>query len=218
MMELIFFAAIAAFVVYRLFATLGREEGFDIKKILESGFAAGKDQKTQENKNSNAQDANFEVISKIEAALSDNVRQELDKIKQKETFDVKTFIDTVKTVFEIVLNAFYKNGVEALKELLSSQLYSEFIHEIGKRRDSGLLHEVTLVGIKDVQILDVSVKDNIASIKVKIESDQIKVIKDKDQKIITGSVHQILRLSDIWTFQKDLTQKNYWELTETNSK
>ena len=74
-----------------------------------------------------------------------------------------------------------------------------------------------MVGTKDVQIIDANTQGEIASIKVKIESEQIKVIKDQNQNLISGNVNQILQLVDIWTFSKDISSGDYWKLIGTGS-
>jgi predicted lipid-binding transport protein (Tim44 family) len=214
MVDLIFFAALAAFVIYRLFTTLGKDDGVDIKSFVkvDDVMNSFKDATSQ------AKDANFEVISALEAGLPDNIKQVFETIRQKDMdFNAKTFVDGAKKAFEMIVIAFYKNDTAILKELLDSQVYQSFLSDINNRLNSKLTHEVTLVGTKDVQIIDANTQGEIASIKVKIESEQIKVIKDQNQNLISGNVNQILQLVDIWTFSKDISSGDYWKLIGTGS-
>ena len=102
--------------------------------------------------------------------------------------------------------------------LLDYQLYQKFIKEINNRAINTVKQEVTLVGIKDVKILDADIQDNVASIKLEIISEQIIIGRDKDKKIVSGSVNKILQICDIWTFSKQIKSGNLWQLTQTESK
>lgn len=216
MLDLIFFAAIAAFIIYRLFTTLGKEsDGSETKKFTKvrdfiPAFPV---------ENAQVQDANFEVISKAEACLPDNIRQVFEIVRAGDkTFNAKTFVDGAKKAFEMIIAAFYRNDIETLKELLDTVVYRKFIRDINDRIAAKLEYEVTLVGVKNIEIVDANIQNNIISIKVRIESEQIKLVKDSDGNVVDGSVNQIHQLADVWTFGKDIAAKNSWQLIETSSK
>ena len=118
----------------------------------------------------------------------------------------------------MIIIAFNCNEIQALKELLDYQLYQKFIKEINNRAINTVKQEVTLVGIKDVKILDADIQGNVASIKLEIISEQIIIGRDKDKKIVSGSVNKILQICDIWTFSKQIKSGNLWQLTQTESK
>lgn len=214
MLELIFLAVIAAFVVHKLIQTLGKEDGdtqayAKIKPAIDSF----------KNKMAQAKDAEFEIISKAEASLSDDVKQVFEEIrKQDERFNAKIFIDGAKMAFEMIVGAFNNNDKNTLKNLLNENLYKNFVAEIDRRISSGLTHNVTIVGIKNVKILDASIENKIISIRIAIESDQIKVIKDQERNIVAGNLKEILQLCDIWTFSKAIKSKNSWKLIKTETK
>jgi predicted lipid-binding transport protein (Tim44 family) len=211
MLELIFLAVIAAFIVHKLLKTLGREDYnvetyANIKPTIDS----------LKNKIIQVKNAEFEIISKAEAALPPAVQQTFSEMrKQDANFNAKTFIDRARLAFEMIVTAFNSNDKITLKKLLSDELYKNFVAEIDKRISSGLIHEFTLVGIKEIKILDAAIENKIIWIKIDIESDQIKVIKNKDQNIVSGNVNDILPFYDIWTFSKPMKSNDYWKLIKT---
>ena len=213
MLDLIFAAVIAVFVVYRLILVLGKEE-YKKPDIIESIRISILKEKAKQ-----AQDADFEVIPPEEASLPDNIRAVFEILrKEDKNFNAKTFIAGTKKAFEMIIDALNNYYQDVLKELLEYNLYRHFVSELRKRHDSGLKYEITLVSIKNVEILEACIEDEIASIKVKIDSEQIILTKDKKGEITAGKVDEILQISDVWTFSKNIKSESYWKLTETSSK
>ena len=74
------------------------------------------------------------------------------------------------------------------------------------------------MSIKSAQIDEVSVEGNTATVTVEFISDQIKVIRDSDENIIDGDPDAIESLTDLWTFNRDITSANpNWILTRTET-
>ena len=80
--------------------------------------------------------------------------------------------------------------------------------------------DITIIGIKSAQIVQSSLKSNIAYISVKFNSEQVQVIKDLKGKIIEGDSNQILTIDEKWSFSKNFKSKDpNWTLEkieETN--
>eukprot|EP00919_Chromeraceae_sp_WS-2016_P028079 GHVR01066430.1.p1 GENE.GHVR01066430.1~~GHVR01066430.1.p1 ORF type:complete len:214 (-),score=36.70 GHVR01066430.1:182-823(-) len=213
-MDLIFLVAIAAFIIYKLFQSLGKEDKSlkqfkHIEPVLNS-------LKKHVNHVKNVE---FDVISIKEANLSPKIKQVFEKLTREEkSFSMDNFVDGAKKAFKMILVAFNSNEIQTLDELLDDKLYQKFIKEINNRAKNTVKQEVTLVGIKDVTIMDADIQDDVASIKLEIVSEQIIIGRDKDKKIVSGSANKILQISDIWTFSKQVKSENLWQLTQTESK
>jgi len=213
-MDLIFLVAIAAFIIYKLFQSLGKEDKSlkqfkHIEPVLNS-------LKKHVNHVKNVE---FDVISIKEANLSPKIKQVFEKLTREEkSFSMDNFVDGAKKAFKMILVAFNSNEIQTLDELLDDKLYQKFIKEINNRAKNTVKQEVTLVGIKDVTIMDADIQDEVASIKLEIVSEQIIIGRDKDKKIVSGSANKILQISDIWTFSKQIKSGNLWQLTQTESK
>ena len=213
MLNLILLAALSIFIIHRLIRVLGKEEAQDQTPEMKPTTDSLKKEVTQ------AKDADFEVIPPEEASLPDNIRAVFETLRREDRgFNAKTFIDGASKAFEMIIDAVNHYCVDVLKELLSHSFYKSFNAELRKRFNEGQKYEATLVKIKDIDILDAYIKDEMAYIKVKIDSQQIILTKDKEGKVIDGKPDEILDISDIWTFWKKIKGKDYWELIETSSK
>ena len=212
MLDLILLATVSVFVVYRLIKTLGKaEEGESIR--------VGSIVDLFKKETKQVQDADFEVVPAEEAPLSDNIRAVFEELRKVEKHcNAKTFIDGVREAFEMIIDAVNYYYVDVLKELLEFKLYRNFISELGKRHGPGPEYEATLVKINDVKILDAYIKNEKAYIKVKIDSEQIILMKDKEGKVTSGKTDEVLQVSDIWAFCKTIKGTDYWKLVEVNSK
>lgn len=213
-MDLIFLVAIAAFIIYKLFQSLGKED----KNLKQFKHIEPVLNNLKKHAN-HIKNVEFEVISIKEANLSPKIKQVFEKLlREEKSFSMNNFIDGAKKAFKMIIIAFNSNEIQTLKELLDYQLYQKFIKEINNRAINTVKQEVTLVGIKDVKILDADIQGNVASIKLEIISEQIIIGRDKDKKIVSGSVNKILQICDIWTFSKQIKSGNLWQLTQTESK
>ena len=212
MLDLILLATVSVFVVYRLIKTLGKaEEGESIR--------VGSIVDLFKKETKQVQDADFEVVPAEEASLPDNIKVVFEELRKVEKHcNAKFFIDGVREAFEMIIDAVNHYYVDVLKELLEFKLYRNFISELGKRHGPGPKYEATLVKINDVKILDAYIKNEKAYIKVKIDSEQIILMKDKEGKVTSGKADEVLQVSDIWTFCKTIKGTGYWKLVEVNSK
>ena len=216
MLSLILLMGLSAFIIYRLIDILGREEMRGEPEWIESitHLFRKKDSEPQK-----AKDADFEVIPPEEASLPSNIRTIFETLRKEDKgFNAKFFIDGVKKAFEMIVDAVNNYHVDVLKELLSCSLDQSFNSELRKRFSEGPKYEATLVKIKNVEILDAYIKGEMVYIKVKIDSQQIILTKDKDGKVIDGKADEIQDISDIWTFWKEVKGKDYWELVKTSPK
>lgn len=213
-MDIVFLLAITAFIIYKLFQTLGREDG-NAKQFKHIETVSD----CLKNHVNHVKDVEFEIVSVIDGNYSPKVKKVFKElIRVEKLFSVEHFLKGAKKAFRMIVMAFNSNEIETLKELLESNVCEKFIAEINGRIAAQVKHEVTLVGIKEVKIVDAEIEKEIASIKLEIISDQIVISKDKDKNIIAGSTDKILSISDIWTFSKKINSGNLWKLTQTESK
>ena len=68
-----------------------------------------------------------------------------------------------------------------------------------------------------MDIISISLNDNIASISIKIESEQIKYTIDKNDKIIDGNKEVSEIIKDKWVLERDVSSNDpNWRLVETD--
>lgn len=212
MLDIIFFAAIAAFIGFRLYNVLGHRN-------FESGASAAPSSK--KNAPEKVIDASYIVLKPdddkiLEEKFGKNLAEKIGEVKKYDSsFTVESFITGAKKAFEIIVKAFSAGNKEALKTLLSSEVYTNFVNEIDKRETKNRFEETTLVAILAANIKNIMLNRKYVRVAVQIVSEQINIIRDKQGKIIEGNPSQVTRVEELWTFGRDLgsTDPN-WELLE----
>jgi predicted lipid-binding transport protein (Tim44 family) len=133
-------------------------------------------------------------------------------------FDVENFIVGSRVAFEMVLKAFSSGDIDTLKNLLNSDVFTNFQKAIQDREKANETLIDTLVGIKNSEIIEMSIDETVVNITVKFITDQITVVKNKDGEIISGDPKAVISVTDFWTFSRDVKNNNpNWSLVATRS-
>lgn len=188
--DIIIFAGIAAFLIYRLKNVLGKRGGFENKKTTKSYIK---------------KEADKEPIAKQALApdLKDNEKKLLTAYENIPDFDHKNFLEGAKFAFETIINSFNNNDKATLKSLLTKEVYNAFEKAIdeGNNNPNFQFYSLIIDGVEDVVI-----DKNIINITLKIVSEQF---KDNDESTVT-------KKQDTWTFQKNINSKStIWLLAST---
>tara|TARA_Y100001970_G_scaffold230743_1_gene286614 strand:+ start:710 stop:1288 length:579 start_codon:yes stop_codon:yes gene_type:complete len=159
--DIIVFAGIAAFLIYRLRNVLGKRSGFE-KKI---GRPHPKEKDTSSLKNIPQLKDNENKLSKAYEVLVD--------------FDHKNFLEGAKFAFETIINAFNNSDKKTLKKLLTKDVFLAFENAIAEKKNNPNYQFYSIVVD---EVIDVSVIDSLISITLKITSEQF---KDNDESTIS---------------------------------
>ena len=208
--DLVFLGIVVALILFRLNNILGtRPEQPQIKIVSKKDFEKIYDfiqQKTQE-------DAKFSDIK-----LNDSSADEV--LKNIEGFQKQDFLKRVSKVFEMVLEAFANRDRETLKMLTDKKLFEKFSAIIDEREAQNITSESDLIKIDEMQISDAKISPKgIAKIAVQFVSEQINVLKDADGTLIEGDENFVQKITDTWTFEKNIHSSSpVWLLTSTKKK
>ena len=159
--DIIVFAGIAAFLIYRLRNILGKRNGFE-KKI---GQPQPKEKEINSSKNLPQLKENENKLSKAYEVLSD--------------FDHKKFLEGAKFAFETIINAFNNSDKKTLKNLLTKDVFLTFENAIDEKKNNPNYQFYSIVVD---EVTDVSVMDSLINITLKITSEQF---KDNDESTIS---------------------------------
>ncbi len=133
-------------------------------------------------------------------------------------FDLKEFIGGARAAFEMIVQGFAEGDRKTLKELLSTEVYDNFDGAMRDRESRNEILENTLIRIVSVDPTEAEVEHGIASITVKIVSEQVNVTKNAAGETVSGNANHIAEVSDIWTFSRDLRSRDpNWKLVATRS-
>jgi len=211
--DILIFAAIALFLIFRLRSILGNRDGFEQKRPEQSAF----DGSTQ-TENDNAPKKVIPLQSKKAASKIAN-GQGLDSVRQVDpSFRDDAFMQGAASAFSMVLQAFADGDLTTLRRLLAFELYEEFAQSIHTRDKEGDQLTITVHAINDVQLTDGSVKDFVASVTVTFVSEQSRTVKNNVGVVIEDETEEQAVITDVWVFERDTQSDDpNWKLVETQN-
>ena len=188
--------------------------GFRLKNLLGDRSGYGEDVNNLETYNEKKPDNN-NVINLNKKKISG---EGLEVLKKGDpNFSEEEFIIGAKQAFKIIIEAFVDSDVEKLKPLIDYELLKSFTKSISEREARQEKQFVDILSINKLDIINISLNDNIASISIRIESEQIKYTIDKNDKIIDGNKEVSEIIKDKWVLERDISSNNpNWQLVETD--
>lgn len=228
----IFILAVAIIVFWRLSTVLGRRTGserppvdpFAPREKLEKKLADGALPERANRRHTEPAPANVPVsaapappIWEGFAAAGSAVAKGLEKIAAADRqFNPTAFLEGARTAYEMIVAAFATGDKQALKPLLSREVYEGFARAIDQRRQAGETLETSFVGINAAELVAADLSGKKASLTVRFVSEQISCRKDKSGDILEGDPKKIREISDIWTFERDVSSRDpNWTLVAT---
>ena len=159
--DIIVFAAIAVFIIYRLRSVLGKRTGFQKTIVTENSKKPKiKEENTIPSLKENEQ--KFELV-----------------YKKVQNFDHKVFLDGAKKAFEIIITAFNNGDKKTLKSLVSKDVYTAFVSAIDSSSNNPNSQFYSLV-VDSIE--DTKVESGKITISVKFISEQM--IDNKEDSIV----------------------------------
>ena len=202
-LDIIIFAIIAIFLVYRLKSILGQNsDGNEQNNKIDIGKKDFSNVVKLENDQLNINDTK---INK-------------DTIKQFDpTFNEREFLKGAQNFFEMVIDCFVKGNLKNIEMYIEKKLINNFQLVIDERLQEEETLKIKINKMNSIQIKDVKKQKNFLRLSVLFESEQIKVLKDKKGKIIDGDQKKSILVKDLWTFQREIHSKDLnWILIETS--
>ena len=188
--------------------------GFRLKNLLGDRSGYGEDVNNLETYNEKKPDNN-NVINLNKKKISG---EGLEVLKKGDpNFSEEEFLIGAKQAFKIIIEAFVDSDVEKLKPLIDYELLKSFTKSISEREARQEKQFVDIISIIKLDIVNISLNDNVASISIKIESEQIKYTIDKKDKIIDGNKDVSEIIKDKWVLERDISSNDpNWKLVETD--
>ena len=205
--DIIVFAIIAVFLIYRLKNILGAKTGFDPSSSEERQVL----KKTPNNVVEFSKKPNIEIPKRLSDKLL--TLKSLDN-----NFDIDEFITGANIFFKMVINSFVSGKLEDIREYIKPSIYKDFENSLNERIKEGEKLIIDIKEIKSTNIKQIKIFKNNVKIQVLFETLQIKALKDKDDKFIDGDLHTDIKVSDLWTFERNFSSGNKnWTLIETDT-
>lgn len=211
--DIVLFAVLALILIFKLGSVLGRR-GEDERPGTDNFNATNPEQ--DDGDNVVAMPAR-NVPTPEEIASMDPLEAGVAQIKVADpSFREKEFIKGVRMAFEVILDAFANADVKTLKTLLDTTVYENFAGAIRDREKAGHQLETTIVGIDESEIVKAGMDGNVASVTVKVVTEQVNALKDAAGEIVEGDPAIVVKVTDVWTFSRNTKSKNpNWLLVAT---
>ncbi len=222
-LDIILFAAIAAFLVLRLRSVLGRRSGQDrapkYDPFRKRGAEDAGEDKVIALPDRGPQAEPQGAGKTAEDAESSPLEQGLTQIKLADrSFEPEGFVDGSKVAFEMVIAAFAGGDTKTLRPLLSNDVYEDFAGAIKARIDKDETLESTLVGISEAEIIEAELQGKTAFVTLKFVSEQIHVTRDAEGEAVDGDPGGVATVTDIWTFARNTRSRDpNWTLVATGA-
>ena len=196
-LDILILAIIAGIVLLRLRSVLGRRTGHE--KTDKSSF-------------------NYETPEQTQTEKVIEIKPESDTSSREDGwFDKDDFLKGGSNAYETIVTNFENGNKEALKPLLSSDVMESFSSVIDERNSKSESVEFNFIGIEKSEIVHKDLKKNPMEVSVRFISEMITCIKNSKDEVISGSLNQVQKITDVWTFEKNQKSKgSNWLLAATS--
>ncbi|MDJ0933599.1 Tim44/TimA family putative adaptor protein [Breoghania sp.] len=234
----IIFLVLAVVILFKLRSVLGRRTGSE-RPPFDPYSQRGRDNGDASHEAGEARDTNDNVLplpsrgEEADARHEEIAEQRLEKvapagsalnealrsiISSDRSFDPRNFVEGAKAAYEMIITAFAGGDRKTLNTLLSKEVYDGFVAAIADRESRKETVFSTFVGIDKAEIVEATLKENIAQVTVRFRSKLISATRNEDGAIIEGDPNQVVDVTDIWTFARDVTSRDpNWKLVATET-
>ena len=202
-LDILIFAIIAIFLVFRLKNILGTKAELDETKVK-------KDKDTNNFSN---------VISIDKKQTKDEYDKEVIKIQQiDKSFNKQEFLSGSEVFFKMVLDSFVLGNLDKVKDFIKPSILKNFNLVINERKQEKETLIIDIKSINKIELISATVSKANIKINVLFETFQIKALKDKTENIIDGDINEEILVKDIWVFERKINDINpNYTLIETKS-
>ena len=197
-MDIIFLAVVAGVVLLRLRSVLGKRTG-------------------SEKKDPNLYSYDKPVNQSTDTPKPVQMQSSTNNSKTN-WFDNDNFIAGAKGAYETIVTNFENDNIKELKPLLEEDVLKSFTEVIENRKKNGEHVEFSFIGIESAEIIYKDLNSSPMEVTVRFISEMITCIKNSKDEVISGSLNQIQKVTDVWTFAKFKNKKNAnWLLLATSA-
>lgn len=133
------------------------------------------------------------------------------------SFDVARFLEGAQSAYRMILDAYWKGDLDALRPYVDDNVYETFASSVSQRQKEGLVVDNRMVAIEQAAIATATLENNIAFLTVRFEADIAAVTRNKDGEVVAGSMSDAVQTRDLWTFRRDISARDpNWLLVETD--
>jgi len=212
---IVILALVALFIGLRLYSVLGERTGHEqpILKPADSEAEARVEPRPTERAGSSTVPAEPDDLAYLPTA-GPGVRALL---AADPGFDVARFLEGSKAAYRLILEAFWKGDVEAMRPYVDAHVLETFSGAVEQRTKDGLALDNRLVAIDQAVLAAVELERSVALVTVRFEADIAAVTRNSAGEVVAGSLSDAIQTRDRWTFRRDISSRDpNWLLVETD--
>ncbi|MDZ4312261.1 MAG: Tim44/TimA family putative adaptor protein [Cypionkella sp.] len=214
LIQLLVLAGIAVFLILKLRAVLGTREGFEkpplpadpthpqpklVSPVPEDGV-------------------DLDIIDHAPAGSPTALA--LAAMKQAEPgFSVGEFLHGARGAYEMILMAFERGDIDAVRPFLGDEVEASFTQAINARESAGQTVEANFLGLREMHLADAEfdATTRTAEITLRYTGELTSLVRNKAGEIIEGSATEVKRQRESWTFARRMgVQDPNWQLVGTS--
>ncbi len=221
-LDILVLAMIAAFVLFRLWSTLGRRTGHERSPEARPDPLPGPSAEPA------ARQADPIEIGgparrapvQVQPAPADGplARAVADIQAADRGFEVEAFLQGAVQAHEMIVEAFARNDRASLRPFLGDAVFEAFDAVMRERDAKGARGEVVFVRQGAPRLQGARLTGRTARLDVRFESEIVSSVKDRDGRVIEGSDTAVRTVVDLWGFERDVRSPDpNWKLVDTDT-
>ena len=128
------------------------------------------------------------------------------------------FLEGAEKAYGQTLKCFWSGDMGEMEPFLGKEVAAQFKNAISERKARREVADNRLVEVCDLGIDDVHLTGPRAEITLRFTSEIIAVVKDRYGKLVEGDLTDTIKVTDIWTFARNLKSKDpNWTLVATQA-
>jgi predicted lipid-binding transport protein (Tim44 family) len=211
---IVILALVALFIGLRLYSVLGERTGHEQQPILKPADPDARIDPRPAQPSVTPQTAQDAGDMAFVPTAGPGVRAIL---AADPSFDVARFIEGAKAAYRMILEAFWKGDLDAIRPHVDDHVYATFAAAVEQRQKDGLKLDNRLVEIDQAVIAEASAERDLAVLTVRFEADIAAVTRNAEGEVVAGSLSDAVQTRDLWTFRRDMSSRDpNWKLIETD--
>lgn len=213
--EIFFLAMLAGFIALRLYNVLGRRTGHE--KPVSENFRSSRPEVAQAGTRPRAE-PDAAPVPDLPADIEPGVRPGIEAVMSADrNFQPGRFLASAQTAYGMTLEAFWQGDLDALKELVADEIYSNFRAAIEQRKERGEFLDNRLLQVDRAAIVDAHMNGAMAEVTVRFDAEIVTVTKNREGAIVAGSANETVQTHDLWTFSRHTASSDpSWLLVATD--
>ncbi len=214
MTVIVILALVAFFIGLRLYSVLGERTGHEQQPILKPADPDARVETRPEQPAATAPAAADSGDMAFLPTAGPGVRAIL---AADPAFDVARFLEGAKGAYRLMLEAFWKGDLDAIRSHVDDHVYETFQDAVQQRDKDGLKLDNRLVAIDQALIAEAAIDSGVAVVTVRFEADIAAVTRNAAGEVVAGSLSDAVQTRDLWTFRRDVAAHDpNWLLIETD--